>query len=68
MPDIIEIRVHSKFGGMAETSPYSVSLLTEEGSQHLYEKTFPYEQAEHFAEGIKEGFRLARHGYLYKGD
>lgn len=59
--NIIEIRVHSKFGG--DSDPYVVSVLFDDGTQASFSRDFTREKAEIFTEGLKEGLKMGDAGY-----
>jgi hypothetical protein len=63
--EIKEVRVHSKFGG--DGCETFVSLILDGDIQHTFDPAFDSQVlAQSFADGIKEGLRLADQGYKEK--
>jgi len=57
LPKIIEVRVHSKFGG--KDGPWTVSVIDSDGMQVINKRECSSEdEAEIFKEGIEQGISL----------
>ena len=60
---IVEIRVHSKFGGKSE--PYYITLIFDNHTQSLCDIPFRNRfEAEIFVNGLRGGFEWAKKGVL----